>query len=397
MDVRHQLRRAGFARPRVFLLTWPGARGTRLSVELQCRRTGWPLVDTPADADLLIIATPDGSRSSARRALEERIWSAMPEPRHRVLVSRGVDIAAALAAGHQRLLQPGGLLDRSRDDSGPSAGSEQANGAGHAPPQQQHGTHGDHGGDAAAHGTALMRLGSANGHHMAPDGGPEDGGMQDMLMPAGLPLASEADDRDGLRLDVVHVSLGPALRLWPEGLQVELALQGDVAASVSARVWAGEGDADPVSPRVAALDAVARLLVLAGADRAGELAAQFRDQLFTGEQHVAEAELAALRDSVTRAWLLRSILRRVPVLDPRTGISHHVWTALGCWLDAAAAERGTAADLPSWMRPPVSALTAMLQGRELAEVRLIVAALDLPLYSIAAPDPSAASTVAADG
>jgi Ni,Fe-hydrogenase III small subunit len=395
--VRQQLRRAGFARPRVFLLTWPGGRGTRLVVEHQCRRTGWPLVDTPADADLLIIAAARGEdRGSARRAVEERIWRAIPEPRQCVLLTRGDDIAAALAAAHQQLLHPTAALNRSPGCPGQPGAVEHASASGHAPPEQQpHGTHSDHGANAAAHSMAMTGPTGTGGHHMDTHAA-DHAGMQDMPMPAGLPLASDEDDRDGLRLDVVHVSLGPALTLWPEGLQVELTLQGDVAAAVSVQVWPGEPDAEPVSPTVAALDAVARLLLLAGADRAAELAAQYRDQIFTGQPHIAEDELAALRDSVARARLLRSMLRRVPVLDPSTGRSHHVWTALRCWLDTAAA--GAAApELPGWMRPPVNALAAILQGRELAEVRLIVAALDLRPDPAVAPGPSAVGSGAAHG
>ncbi|MCQ0019794.1 hypothetical protein [Actinomadura madurae] len=51
------------------------------------------------------------------------------------------------------------------------------------------------------------------------------GGSREALdLDAGM--ADRADDRDGLRLDVLHVPLGPVLPFWPAGLRVDLVLQG---------------------------------------------------------------------------------------------------------------------------------------------------------------------------
>jgi hypothetical protein len=66
--------------------------------------------------------------------------------------------------------------------------------------------HGDHGDMADMH-MAGMRMGT----------GPV----------RGLPMAHEGDDRVGLRLDRLHVPLGPVLPDWPAGLVVRLTLQGD--------------------------------------------------------------------------------------------------------------------------------------------------------------------------
>jgi hypothetical protein len=51
----------------------------------------------------------------------------------------------------------------------------------------------------------------------------------DMPMEAGgLPLADRCEDRDGLKLDVLHIPFGPVLADWPHGVSLRLAVQGDV-------------------------------------------------------------------------------------------------------------------------------------------------------------------------
>src|SRR5260370_29378823 len=54
-----------------------------------------------------------------------------------------------------------------------------------------------------------------------PPGDPPPGGNPSPRTPLGA-------DRDGLRLDQLHVPLGPVLPDWPAGLVVHLTLQGDV-------------------------------------------------------------------------------------------------------------------------------------------------------------------------
>jgi len=48
------------------------------------------------------------------------------------------------------------------------------------------------------------------------------------MKPGGLAMAKRAEDRDGLKLDVLHVPLGPILYAWPAGLYLETTMQGDV-------------------------------------------------------------------------------------------------------------------------------------------------------------------------
>src|SRR5260370_2487867 len=76
-----------------------------------------------------------------------------------------------------------------------------------------------------------------HGHDMGGMGGMDMGGMDmgGMGMPAGLPMAGRGADRDGLRLDQLHVPLGPVLPDWPAGLVVHLALQGDVVQHAEAQ------------------------------------------------------------------------------------------------------------------------------------------------------------------
>ena len=51
---------------------------------------------------------------------------------------------------------------------------------------------------------------------------------------AGLPMADRGEDRDGLKLDQLHVPLGPVLPDWPAGLVVRVTLQGDVVQHAEA-------------------------------------------------------------------------------------------------------------------------------------------------------------------
>jgi hypothetical protein len=75
----------------------------------------------------------------------------------------------------------------------------------------------------------------------------------------GLPMADRADDRDGLRLDRLHIPLGPVLADWPSGLVLRLTLQGDIVQEaavevVEAVIAVGTGEAvdratPPPAPR----------------------------------------------------------------------------------------------------------------------------------------------------
>lgn len=66
-----------------------------------------------------------------------------------------------------------------------------------------------------------------------------------MAMPAGLPMADRAPDRDGLMLDRLHLPLGPVLPFWPAGLVLHVGLQGDVVQEAAAEVLDAGGRAEP--------------------------------------------------------------------------------------------------------------------------------------------------------
>lgn len=195
-----------------------------------------------------------------------------------------------------------------------------------------------------------------------------------MALPGGLRMADLGEDRDGLTLDRLHVPLGPALSDWPAGLVVHAVLQGDVVqeaevevldAAAAASFW----DSTPAHPAARELDALARLLAVAGWPDAAADARRRRDALLAGpapERVVAGTErlLQRVRRSRTLRWLVRGIPAGpydvAELVDGRLAA-----------VDAAL--RGASRAL---RRPGPDVLPALLAGAELAAARLIVAAVD---------------------
>jgi hypothetical protein len=395
--MRARLVRFATARPRAFIVTAPGATRTRLFVEAELRRRRGRLVATPAAASTLVVCgTPGADLASA----VDVVWGDMPAPRSLVRLAETAsadEVAAALdraareltdvtaqwadAAAHREPWSP-------EDDGGHEA--------------EGHGGH-DHGGDMGGH-----------EHHMG--------------APMGLPMAGRADDRDGLKLDVLHVPLGPALGDWPAGLVLHLTLQGDVvqAAHVGmadarqASFWdepwlraargeqVSEGEAE--RRRAAShLDSVGRLLAVAGWESAADQARRLRDALITGEPGgEPAARFAGFARRTRRSMTLRWMLRGVGVIDQamadrhgptgpevhRFGDAHDRLTE---WLDQIETSLGrldTTAPLdgrdgprgPVDRRPSAAVLgllPELLEGAELAAARLIVASLDPDLDQLA--------------
>ncbi|WP_236246057.1 hypothetical protein [Streptomyces sp. CC210A] len=135
-------------------------------------------------------------------------------------------------------------------------------------------------------------------------------------------MAEVGDDRDGLALDRLHVTLGPLLCDWPAGLVVRAVLQGDVIqrADVDVSAWrdAGPGASfwtepwrraaagEPVTAGEGArrraagrLDRLARLLAVAGWPAAAVAARRLRDDLLDG---AAGPRCGAGRSGCTGAW-----------------------------------------------------------------------------------------------
>lgn len=74
--------------------------------------------------------------------------------------------------------------------------------------------------------------------------GPFGQGGEGMMggTPYGRPMAMTGDDRDGLTLDQLHLTLGPFLDPLPPGLELDVVLQGEIVQEATLR-WA-EADND---------------------------------------------------------------------------------------------------------------------------------------------------------
>ncbi|GAA4228700.1 hypothetical protein GCM10022254_19330 [Actinomadura meridiana] len=189
-------------------------------------------------------------------------------------------------------------------------------------------------------------------------------------------MADRADDRDGLRLDVLHVPFGPVLAWWPAGLRVDLTVQGDVVQAAEATAVDTADATFWHEGRRAAhrLDSVSRLLRVAGWDVAGEHAAVLRDEALAGAPGVADRFRPFAR-RVGRSRVLRWMTRNVGNVERR----------LDGWLrdiGAALDGRPVGRSREPWPEA-LAALPALLEGVGLAEARLIVAGLDPDLGTAA--------------
>jgi hypothetical protein len=413
--------RAGATRPHVLVAAMPGGTPVRLAAEEQLRRRGWPAALTPADADVLLVA---GAPAPDIAAAVEEAWAGIPAPCVRAQVRRAADVATALDAAQAELAA--GVSQRLPAMSG-GHDADEAMGAGHRD------------------GMGDMDMGMPAGHggaggHDATDmshmdmGGMDMGGM-DMRRPAGLPMARRGQDRDGLKLDQLHVPLGPILPDWPAGLVVRLTLQGDVVQHAEAHavgLAAGDGSfwAEPwrratAGERVTAgeaarrraaahLDSLARFLAVAGWDDAAMAARKLRDETLAGGPvsalGPAVRRLAArVAGSRVLAWSTRAIGTLRPGDLAIAGMSDPAWAAgadvtaryrrwCGQLVDVAAVFGDGSPLDASVLEPPRGALDGgqapsaallavlprLLEGVELAAARLIVASLDPDLGELAA-------------
>ncbi|MFD0904756.1 hypothetical protein [Actinomadura sediminis] len=422
MDLRARLIGFATARPRAFVIASPGATRTRLLVEDGLRRRGGAVVASPAAATTLIVCGAPGSELASA---VDVTWGDMPGPRALIRLDEtvsGEEVATALDQAVSELADT--VAQRTdaatrrawspKDDQ--DAEHEQEHDADHdggpavSPPHDEHDDHGEHAGHGGGHG--------GHEHHMG--------------SPMGLPMAGRADDRDGLKLDVLHVPLGPALHDWPAGLVVHLTLQGDVVQAAEVGVADGgegppsfwdepwlravAGERVPVGDgerrRAAAhLDSIGRLLAVAGWTSAAERARVLRDDAVAGASGDELAvRFAGWSRRVRRSWTLRWMLRDVGVIGramaDRYGLSgpsaRHlgdVLTRLRGWLDEAGAAIGRIGDGepldgtdgprgPIERRPSAAMLDllpVLLEGAEFSAARLIVASLDPDLAQLAVP------------
>jgi hypothetical protein len=391
----------------------------RLAVERHARERGWPLAGSPADADALVVV---GSIDLALGEVVDVIGSQLPAPWTRV------DLLDASAVG--RLL-----------DTVPAALADWPAGAAADHTRHQPRAAGGHEGHGARAGHAEHDMPASAGMHDDMPGGHE----HDLGMVAGMPMAGRAADRDGLRLDVLHVPVGPVLPYWPAGLRLRLALQGDVVQQVAVEVvgvpshpaglpfWdepvlralSGERvTAGEVARRRAAshLDSLARLLGVAGWDAPAVRCAVLRDRALAGEPAAPlSTGFAPLARRVDRSRLLRRMTRDLGVLDAGTvdryGLTGpsaipggDVWARLRRWLAAVAADlarsddgspapdtegpRGALDGGTPPSRALLDVLPPLLHGAELGGARLVVASLDPDLSELV---PAALQAGAAHG
>jgi hypothetical protein len=410
--------RTAMARPGVLLAVGPGATRERLAVEAELARRGWHCVAAPAEADLLVVV---GCRDAEVSDWVAHLWRAMPAPKSWVRLTDAGQVTETLDRGRAELrrgepARPVGAPAGGQGRDGPAGGPEEghADHSGHTGHEKSGGGH--HG--QAGHDMAGGHQGHA-GHDMA--------GVVD-----GLPMADRADDRDGLRLDQLHVPLGPGLAAWPAGLILRLTLQGDVvqeagvespALTSSAltsphppfwnepwlRAVAGErvtrGDA---ARRLCAahLDSLDRLFAVAGWAAMAARARHVRDRALAGAD---AAELSTLvRPLIRRAersrtlrWLTAGLgplpaehARRLGVTGPALAADGDAYSRMLVWLDtvgrsaAACADSGVLdgaeavgprgrVDGPApGSQALLDALPGLLEGAEFACARIVVASLD---------------------
>ncbi len=314
MGLRDLAVRAATARPRVLVVEMPGGALVRMAAERELDRRGWPVGTAPGSADVLLLAGPVPESLAEAVGL---LWDQLPGPRARACPASPDDVARELDSAQASLRDdPQQRADaRERDREPASSWVED---------DMDHGDmdHGDHDMD---HGDMEMA-------------------------PGGIPLAEGDDDRDGLEMDVLVHPLGPLLDRWPGGLELRTRLHGDVVAEAEVHRPAAEA-ADDVPAPVATWDAVATVLALVGDEVWARRARGVRDQ------HLGLGYAAGDERSV-RAHLSR--LARAHVLP------HSVADVLGRLLDGRLD--------PAAHRLDDAALSSLLAGHDLGDVRLLVAA-----------------------
>lgn len=382
-----------YAAPRPLLVTARDGRAVRMAVQRSMRERGWEPAVSPAEADLLTVCgTPDV-------ALEEavaRVWAQLPSPRARADIRSANRVADELDRARARLTdlawQRADWAERSSTTTittvmhgesghdqrtGPGAGSSphvgSADDAQHSPARDDN-PRTDAGAPATAPGT---------GRYPGSPAGSDMGGGHDMHMThggevAGLPMADRAPDRDGLTLDVLHVTLGPVLAEWPAGLVVRMTLQGDVVQTAEVELVGEPGAQWDGPPAAAALDSLACLLSVCGWSTAARTARRLRDDVLAGT--VDDVELkrfaARLRRSRTLRWATDGV---GPLDDPDLGgDATDRWRR---WVDVAlggAPGAGGSADRV------LEVLPGLLEGRELGAARVLVASFDPDLDALGA-------------
>ena len=370
MGVTGLLTRVAANRPHVFLAEGANAFLTRSALQRELRRRDWVEARSAADADVLIVI---GTLNAPLSNLVNGLYEQMPGPRVRTPVLSAEDAPRALDQA-QRL-----LLDIPRHVS------DVATRTGYAPPSSHEDTKGamDHGAmdhGAMDHGAmdhGAMDHGAMD--HGAMDHGAMDHGAMDhgAMAPAGIPLASGGQDRDGLEMDELNVRVGPLLPHWPAALVAECVLHGDLVTEIHFEVLADDSGM-PAQARAQTLraaqllDAVASTLVLAGSERFAQLATSTCDAYLDGSPQ-ADAQAQRLRSNVASSRVLRRVLGNIG--DQRGDLHRFVTTVL----DEAIGV------LPSHSHMFNASAVDLLKdwgtGRDISSLRLLAAALKADFVS----------------
>ncbi|UYM05668.1 hypothetical protein [Solicola gregarius] len=424
MGLRSSLRWWSARRPHVLLIEAPGAPEVRLAVEAWCQERGGVRVATPADADLLVVA---GTITADLTDAAAELWRQMPGPRARVDIDRTDCPREMLDAARTRLADsgPGARDDEwlagndrggaptyaghaepgdTHTDPGqmhPGDDRDDPNADGHGPPTKPDGheptddstrhapdiesdTSGPHDDHASHDGHTDPMSNTHHTHHISHSDNIGHTSHADHMghdmagteLPAGLGMADRAADRDGLKLDVLPVMLGPVMAYWPTGLAVALKLQGDVIqqAAVRGRPEAGPGqrfwEQHPVASR---LDRVIDLVGLLGWDTAAVYARMLRDRaLAAGADDRVLEGMAKLSRRARRSPFVRLSLRGLARVGPE-GVD--AYDRLLGWLAADTRSAPYTADLDT--------TCALMVGRDIAEARLVVASMPPDLESSA--------------
>jgi len=358
------LRRFATARPHLLVVEGAASVRPRLAVERFAREQGWPLVDGPADADILVVTgRPEGPLAE----YIDRLWEQLPGPRARAQLLENDGVVRAMLGARRMLADLGQQRGDVRRTTRQDADMDME-------PAEKPDPHAGH---------------DMGGMDMEPAEKPDPHAHNDMGgmdMPAGLAMAERAPDRDGLKLDVLTVPWGPVLSWWPAGLVVTTVLQGDVVQE--ARVvqlvdvdanraeWSEVlADLEPaVAAAVVRLDALVRLLAVAGWQGARLQSQQVRDALLSGTGDVA-VQLHRLSRKVQRSRTLRQMTTGV-----KTTREEDVAARYRRWLDEALAAVDSGS-MPATADEPhaVHLLPALLVGSDVAATRLVVASLELAL------------------
>lgn len=378
MGLTERLIRYAAARPAAFVVTAPGGTEARLKVEAELRRRGLRMESSPAAAGLLVVCGKPGTE--LKQAINT-VWNDLPGPRALVGVTAPAspsDIAALLDRGRAELADADAqrAVALARVAAGPWRPGTQT-------------------GDEAEGGSHHMEHGGHE-HHMG--------------APAGLAMAERGADRDGLKLDQLHVRLGPILPDWPSGLVVATTLQGDVIQRAEISTMPGDGVTafwDETTGRqlaAAHLDSLGRMLAVAGWADAAARARRLRDDVLGDLQvRVAAAEFEGFAGRVRCSRTLSWMLAGLGVIEAEAINTHGLqgiaarhpgdaWARLTGWLTEAHRAIVDPDARPDGPRGPVdqqpsaallAVLPMLLEGAEFAAARLIVASLDPDLDQLA--------------